>query len=87
MQIELNPGQKNILDRAAASGMSPEDVLNQAFAIIEDQLESEGWMLRDREAVAAHIAAGFEQAKEGKLIDGEEVIRLLRERRATRHIA
>ena len=41
MRIELGPEQQGILERASKSGMSPEDVLNQAFAIIEEQLQTE----------------------------------------------
>ena len=41
-------------------------------------------MLGQREEVAAHIAAGFEQAERGELIDGDAVIKILRQRRAER---
>jgi hypothetical protein len=41
-------------------------------------------MLTEREAIAAHIAEGFAQAERGELIDAEEAVRILRERRAKR---
>ena len=41
-------------------------------------------MLKEREAIAAHIAEGFAQAERGELIDPEEAIRILQERRAKR---
>ena len=41
-------------------------------------------MLTEREAIAAHIAEGFAQAERGELIDPEEAIRILQERRAKR---
>ena len=34
MILELKPAQQRVLDRAAQSGMSPEEVLDQAFAVI-----------------------------------------------------
>jgi hypothetical protein len=39
------------------------------------------WILTEREAVAAHIAEGFAQAERDELIDAEEAVRVLRERR------
>ena len=60
------------------------EVLDQAFEIIREQLDLEDWMLGQREEVAAHIAAGFEQAERGELIDGDAVIKILRQRRAER---
>jgi predicted transcriptional regulator len=41
-------------------------------------------MLTEREAIATHIAEGFAQAERGELIDPDEAIRILRERRAKR---
>jgi len=85
--LELKPEQQEILDRAAESGMSPEELLDQAFAIIHEQQRNGDWMLAERESVAAHIAEGFAQAERGELVDAEEATRILRERRAKRRIA
>jgi predicted transcriptional regulator len=87
MIIELKPEHQKLLDRAAKAGMSPEEVLDQAFAVIEEQLDSLDWMVENREAIAAHIEEGLEQAERGELIDGEDVARILQERRAKRHVA
>lgn len=87
MILELNPEQERILDRAARSGMSPEAVLDQAFAVIEQQARSQNWMLDEREAITAHIAEGFAQAQRGDLVDAEDAIRILQERRQQRQIA
>jgi len=53
MILELKPEQQKIIDRAARSGMSPEEVLDQAFAVIQEQFRSEEWLLADKGAVAA----------------------------------
>jgi predicted transcriptional regulator len=87
MILELNPAQQKIIDRAARSGMSPEEVLDQAFAVIQEQFRSEDWMLAGREAIAAQIAEGFDQAERGELLDAEQAIQLLEDRRANRRIA
>jgi len=87
MILELKPGQKEVLDRAARSGMSAEEVLDQAFAVIGEQFRNDDWMLADQEAIAAQIAEGFAQAERGELVDGEEAVRILQERRAQRRIA
>lgn len=87
MILELKPEQQKILDRATRSGMSPEEVLDQAFAVIHQQYGNEDWMLADKEAIAAKIETGFVQAERGELIDAEQAIEMLRERRAKRRTA
>jgi antitoxin ParD1/3/4 len=86
MTIDLKPEQQRVIDLAVQSGayQNPGEVLDQAFEIIREQLDLEDWMLGQREEVAAHIAAGFEQAERGELIDGDAAIKILRQRRAGR---
>jgi len=84
MMLELKPEQQKVLELAARSGMSPEEVLEQAFAVIHEQYRNAEWMLAEREAVAAHIAEGFAQAERGDLIEAEEARRVLAQRRAKR---
>jgi predicted transcriptional regulator len=76
-----------VLDRAAKSGMNPEEVLDQAFAVILEQYRNEDWMLADREAIAAQIEEGFRQAERGELVDADQAIRTLQDHRAKRQIA
>ncbi len=80
MTLELKPDQQQLLQRAALAGMNPEDVIDQAFAVIRDQFEHSNWMTADRERIAAHIEEGFLQAERGEFMDGDEVIRVLKER-------
>ena len=87
MILELKPEQQEVLDRAVRSGMSPEEVLDQAFAVIQDLHRNGDWMLADKDAVAAHIAKGYAEAERGELVDAEEAIRILQARRAKRQIA
>ena len=87
MMIELKPEQQKVLDRAAQSGMSPDELLDQAFAVIDEQQNNGDWMLAERETVAAHVAEGFAQAERGELVDADEAARILRERRAKRLIS
>jgi predicted transcriptional regulator len=84
MMLELKPEQQKVLDRAARSGMSPEEVLDQAFAVIREQFGNEDWLLADKDAVAAQIEEGFAQAERGELVDSEQVAGILQERRAKR---
>jgi predicted transcriptional regulator len=86
MMLELKPEQQKVLDRAAKSGMSPDELLDKAFAVIDEQHSNGDWMLEEREAVAAHVAEGFAQAERGELVDSDEAARILRERRAKRLI-
>ncbi len=87
MIFELKPEQQEILELACATGRSPEEVLDQAFAIIREQHELDEWMTANREAVAAHIEEGFAQAERGELIPDYEVKRILQERHRQRAIA
>lgn len=73
MAIDLKPEQQRVIDLAVQSGAyrNPEEVLDQAFEIIREQLLLEDWMIEQREAVATHIEKGFAQADRGELIDGD----------------
>ena len=86
MTIDLKPEQQRVIDLAVRSGAyrNPGEVLDQAFAIIREQLDFEDWMLEQREAVAAHLKTGFAQAERGELIDGDAAVEMLRQRRAER---
>ena len=86
MAIELKPEQQRVIDLAVGSGayQSPDEVIDQALEIIREQLSLGDWMLEQREAISAHIAEGVAQAERGELIDGDDVIAMLRQRRAER---
>ena len=45
MILELNSEQEKILEQATRSGMSREEVLDQAFTIIREQHEMDEWMI------------------------------------------
>lgn len=86
MTIDLKPEQQRVIDLAVRAGayQNAGEVLDQAFAIIREQLDLEDWMLEERDAVAAHIKTGFAQAERGELIDGDAAVEMLRQRRAER---
>ncbi len=86
MTIDLKPEQQRVIDLAVQSGAyhNPDEVLDQAFAIIREQLDLEDWMFEHRESIAAHIERGFAQAERGELIDGDVAIEMSRQRRAAR---
>ncbi|MGH9400922.1 MAG: hypothetical protein ACRD2P_02305 [Terriglobia bacterium] len=86
MGIDLKPEQQRVIDLAVQSGayQNPDEVLDQAFEIIREQLQLEDWMVGQRETVAAQIATGFAQADRGELMDGDMAIEMLRRHRALR---
>ena len=57
MTIDLKPEQQRVIELAVGSGAyrNPDEVLDQAFEIIREQLDLQGWMFERREAIAAHI--------------------------------
>jgi predicted transcriptional regulator len=87
MLIELKPAQQKLLDRAARSGMSQEEVLDQAFAVLQQQYGNEDWMLADRDGLAVQIEEGFAQAERGELVDAGQAVQILDARRTKRRIA
>jgi predicted transcriptional regulator len=87
MILELKPEQQRVLDRAAQSGMSPEDVLDQAFAVIGEQYRNDDWLLAEKEDIVARIEEGFAQSERGELVDAEHAVQILRERKANQRIA
>jgi hypothetical protein len=86
VRIDLKPEQERVIDLAVRSGAyrNPDEVLDQAFAIIREQLDLEDWMFERREAVATQIETGFAQAERGELTDGDAAVEALRQRRAER---
>jgi Arc/MetJ-type ribon-helix-helix transcriptional regulator len=86
MTIELKPEAQRVIDEAIQLGAyeNPGEVLEQALAIIREQLDCEAWMLEQRDALAAHLEKGFSQAERGELIDGDAAIEMLHRRRAER---
>jgi len=86
MTIDLKPEQQRVIDLAVRSGAyrSPDEVIDQAFEIIRDQLDLEQWMTENRPVVAAHVEKGYLQAERGELIDGDEAVKMLRKRRVER---
>jgi predicted transcriptional regulator len=87
MILELKPEQQEILEMAVQSGMSQEEVLDQAFAIIREQHEIDDWMLANRKEIAAQIEQGYAEAMRGELMTPEEVRRILQQRRQDRQTA
>jgi Arc/MetJ-type ribon-helix-helix transcriptional regulator len=86
MTIELKPEQQQIMDLAIQSGAfhDPGEVLDQAFELIREQIDSSDWLIEERDAIAAQIATGFAQAERGELIESDVAIELLRQRRLGR---
>jgi antitoxin ParD1/3/4 len=84
--IDLKPEQQSVIEFAVQSGayQHPDEVLEQAFEIIREQLQFEDWMTEQRELVAAHVETGFAQAERGELTDGAVAVETLRQRRAAR---
>lgn len=81
MIIELKPEHQEILEKATRSGKTQQEVLDHAFEIIREEQEMDGWLLENRDEIAAQIEEGVAQAERGELIDPEEVMRILAEDR------
>lgn len=84
MVIELKPEQQRVIDLALGSGayQNPNEVLDQAFEILREQLDLQDWMLEHREEIGAHIEQGFAQAERGELMNADAALEMLRQRRA-----
>ncbi len=84
MILQLRPDQQQILEMATASGMSAEEVLDQAFTIIRMQHQQDAWMLANRDEIAAQIEEGWAQAQRGDLVDCDQVLSVLEDDRKQR---
>lgn len=86
MVIDLKPEQQRIIELVIQSGayQNPDEVLEHALEMMREQLQLDDWMTEQRETLAAQIATGFAQAEGGELMDGDEAIRMLRQRRDLR---
>jgi len=87
MIINLKPEHEAILDRAEKVGLSREQALERAFSAVEASLETEDWLLENRSELDALLTERLAQADRGELIDGDQVIQVLRDRRAMRRTA
>lgn len=84
MILELKPEQIEILELAKRTGMSQEEIMDRAFAVIREQLEMDEWILANRDEITAQIEEGYAQVQRGELIPDYEVVRILREDRTQR---
>lgn len=84
MNFELKPEHERTIELGLASGayQNREEVLDQAFETLREQLENEDWMRSQSDRIASQIATAFAQAESGQLIDGADAMSMLRQRRA-----
>ncbi len=52
-----------------------------------EQYRNDDWLLANMDAISAQIDEGFEQAPRGELIDADDAVRMLRDRRDKCQIA
>lgn len=71
MQVNVPPDLETLINKRLSSGgyTSVEDVLRRA---LEAQDAEESWTEEERHALADHIEAGYLQAENRVLIDGEQ---------------
>ena len=79
MDIRLKPETEALLRRDLERGphSTPEEVIEQALA---EYHEREDWLLRHRDQVSRKIEEGWQSAKQGPLIDAEEVESIMEDR-------
>jgi putative addiction module CopG family antidote len=72
MTVNLRPEQEHRVAEAVRSGAyrSSEEVVEQALDLL---LERDQWLAAHREEIRRRIDEGYEAAKRGDLIDGDEV--------------
>ncbi len=71
MQLNVPPDLETLINKRISSGgyTNAEDVLRRA---LEAQDAEESWTEEERQALAAHIEEGYQQAERGELIDGAQ---------------
>lgn len=79
--IHLKPELQALIQKDVQRGpyASVDEFVERAVELLHEQEE---WVAENRAEIAAQVEHGFEQAERGELIDGEEAVRQLRQRRA-----
>lgn len=74
MQLNVPPDLETLIHKRLSSGgyASVEDVLRRA---LEAQDAEESWTDEERQALCAHLDAGYLQAERGELMDGAQARR------------
>jgi putative addiction module CopG family antidote len=83
MTIHLKPELQALIQKDVQRGPyeSADEFVERAVKLLHEQEE---WVSENRAEIAAQVEHGFAQAERGELIDGEEAVRRLRERRKGR---
>ena len=83
MTIHLKPELQALIQKDVQRGPyeSVDEFVERAVELLHEQEE---WVSENRADIAAQVEHGFAQAERGELIDGEEAVRRLRQRRAAR---
>ena len=83
MTVHLKPELEAIIRADVDRGpyQSADEFVERAIQMLHEQ---EDWLARNRAEIADQIEHGFAQAERGELMDGDEVISLLRGRRSAR---
>ncbi len=70
--MELKPETEALIQKRLQSGVfsSPEQVIERALEFLSAE---EDWLAENREAIAAQIQEGWEEAQKGELTDAEQV--------------
>jgi len=71
MQVNVPPDIETLINKRLSSGnyLSVEDVLRHA---LEAQDAEDAWTDEEKSALAMHVEPGYQQAKRGELIAGDQ---------------
>ena len=80
MTIHLKPELEAVIHEHVQRGpyQSVDEFMERAVQMLHEQ---EAWLAENRAEISGGIEHGFAQAERGELIDGDEAVRLLRQRR------
>jgi antitoxin ParD1/3/4 len=83
MTIRLKPELEALIQKDVQRGpyQSADEFVERAVELLHEQEE---WLAENRVTITAQIEHGFGQAERGELIDVDEAVRQLRERRESR---
>ncbi len=84
MTVKIKPELGALIQKDVQRGPyhSVDEFVEQAVQMLHAQEE---WLAEHQPEIAAEIEHGFAQAERGELIDSDEAVRLLRERRPHPH--
>ncbi len=79
MHLELSPKNQAAYDRALSNGMTPEEIQELIFNILDSAIspEMDDWINENKTGIKARMTISLAEAERGQFVEPEELTRRL----------